>query len=45
MKDQDAWPLLPLAIYLDTIKDRNGKGLTEPEEVKRIHRRTVQKGP
>ena len=35
MKDQDTWPPLPLAIYLDTIKDRNGKGLTEPEEMKK----------
>ena len=26
-----------------TIKDRNGKDLTEAEEVARIHRRTVQK--
>ena len=35
MKDQDAWPPLPLAIYLNTIKDRNGKGLTEAEEMKK----------
>ena len=25
------------------IKDRNGMGLTETEEVARIHRRTIQK--
>ena len=25
---------LPLAIYLDTIKDRNGEGLTEAEEMR-----------
>ena len=35
MEDQDAWPPLPLAIYLDTIKDRNGEGLTEAEEIKK----------
>ena len=35
MEDQDTWPTLPLAIYLDTIKDRNGKGLTEAEEIKK----------
>ena len=35
MDDQDTWPTLPLAIYLDTIKDRNGKGLTEAEEMKK----------
>jgi len=34
MKDQDAWPPLPLAIYVNTIKDRNGKGLTEAEEMR-----------
>ena len=35
MEDRDTWPTLPLAIYLDTIKDRNGKGLTEAEEIKK----------
>ena len=25
-----------------TIKDRNGKGLTEAEEMERIHRRTIK---
>ena len=35
MEDQDTWPTLPLAIYLDTIKDRNVKGLTETEEIKK----------
>ena len=35
MEDQDTWPTLPLAIYLDTIKDRNVKGLTEAEEIKK----------
>ena len=28
---------------MGSIKDRNGMDLTEPEEVARIHRRTVQK--
>ena len=28
---------------MGTIKDRNGKDLTEVEEVARIHRRTIQK--
>ena len=28
---------------IGSIKDRNGMYLTEPEEVSRIHRRTVQK--
>ena len=27
---------------MDTIKDRNGKGLTEAEEMERIHRRTIK---
>ena len=35
MEDQDTWPTLPLPIYLDTIKDRNGEGLTEAEEIKK----------
>ena len=35
MKNQDAWPPLSLTIYLNTIKDRNGKGLTEAEEMKK----------
>ena len=35
IEDQDTWPTLPLAIYLDTIKDRNVKGLTETEEIKK----------
>ena len=35
MDDQDTWPTLPLAIHLDTIKDRNGEGLTEAEEIKK----------
>ena len=35
MKNQDAWPPLSLTIYLNTIKDRNGKGLTEAEEIKK----------
>ena len=35
MEDQDTWPTLPLAIYLGTIKDRNGEGLTEAEEIKK----------
>ena len=28
---------------MGTIKDRNSKDLTEPEEMSRIHRRTTQK--
>ena len=28
---------------MSTIKDRNSKDLTEPEEMSRIHRRTTQK--
>ena len=28
---------------MDTIKDRNGKDLTEAEDVARINRRTIQK--
>ena len=35
MKNQDAWPPLSLTIYLNTIKDRNGKGLTEAQEMKK----------
>ena len=35
MEDRDTWPTLPLAMYLDTIKDRNGEGLTEAEEIKK----------
>ena len=35
MEDQDTWPILPLAVYLDIVKNRNGKSLTEAEEIKK----------
>ena len=40
MEDQDIWPTLPLAIYLDTIKDRNGEGLTEAKDIRRNEKNT-----
>ena len=43
MKNQDAWPPLSLTIYLNTIKDRNGKGLTEVGDEKNTQKNYTER--